>query len=60
MRILHVISFFVLIQSVEILAQNPDWEGGYLTEYTGLWGKNVVKKAWELGDLLWTNYDEKF
>lgn len=32
----------------------------YLTDYTLLWGSKVVDKAWELGDLLWTKYDEKF
>ena len=32
----------------------------YLTKYTIDWGEKVVKKAWELGDLLWTRYDEKF
>jgi len=32
----------------------------YLTGYTLEWGEKVVDKAWELGDLLWTRYDEKF
>ncbi len=32
----------------------------YLTGYTMEWGNRVVEKAWELGDLLWTRYDEKF
>jgi len=32
----------------------------YLTDYTMQWGEKVVKKAWELGDMLWTKYDEKF
>ncbi len=32
----------------------------YLTEYTNLWGTKVVDKAWELGDELWTKYDELF
>jgi hypothetical protein len=32
----------------------------FLTDYTIDWGEKVVKKAWELGDLLWTRYDEKF
>jgi dipeptidase len=32
----------------------------YLTRYTFEWGKRVVAKAWELGDLLWTRYDELF
>jgi dipeptidase len=31
-----------------------------LTDYTNLWGNKVVNKAWELGDFLWTKYDEKF
>jgi dipeptidase len=33
---------------------------GLLTGYTLCWGNKVVDKAWELGDLLWTKYDEKF
>ncbi len=32
----------------------------FLTRYTGEWGNKVVQKAWELGDFLWTKYDEKF
>jgi dipeptidase len=32
----------------------------FLTKYTFKWGEKVVKKAWELGDFLWTKYDEKF
>ncbi len=32
----------------------------YLTGYTLKWGDRVVNKAWEMGDMLWTNYDEKF
>jgi len=32
----------------------------FLTNYTNEWGNKVVKKAWELGDFLWTKYDEKF
>ncbi|MFC2152398.1 hypothetical protein ACFLSE_07715 [Bacteroidota bacterium] len=31
-----------------------------LTKYTNDWGSKVVDKAWELGDFLWTKYDEKF
>ncbi len=31
-----------------------------LTGYSIYWGNKVVKRAWELGDLLWTKYDEKF
>ncbi len=31
-----------------------------LTKYTNDWGNKVVKEAWDLGDLLWTKYDELF
>ncbi|MFZ4398410.1 MAG: dipeptidase [Bacteroidales bacterium] len=31
-----------------------------LTKYTNEWGIKVVKKAWDLGDFLWTKYDELF
>jgi dipeptidase len=31
-----------------------------LTEFTVNWGTEVVKRAWKLGDFLWTKYDEKF
>ncbi len=31
-----------------------------LTEYSNEWSNRVVKKAWQLGDFLWTKYDEKF
>lgn len=32
----------------------------FLTNYTNKQGEEVVEKAIELGDLLWTKYDEKF
>lgn len=53
-------------KSVEAEAQNiykgnkPEATVEYLTRYTNDWGEKVVKKAWELGDFLWTKYDEKF
>lgn len=31
-----------------------------LTDFTISWGNDVVKRAWKLGDFLWTKYDEKF
>jgi len=31
-----------------------------LTGYTMEWGTRVVDRAWELGDFLWTKYDELF
>ncbi|MBU8892135.1 MAG: C69 family dipeptidase [Bacteroidales bacterium] len=32
----------------------------YVTKYSNDWADKVVDKAWELGDFLWTKYDEKF
>ncbi len=32
----------------------------YVNAYSNKWGEKVVNKAWELGDFLWTKYDEKF
>ncbi len=32
----------------------------FLTGYTGEWGSRVVDQAWELGDFIWTKYDELF
>jgi len=32
----------------------------FLTAYTNEWGLKVINKAWELGDFLWTKYDELF
>lgn len=44
------------------LYKKKDKEGlnSYLTNYTLEWGDKVVEKAWELGDELWTKYDERF
>ena len=39
---------------------DPDETIEFLTEYTNKWGIRVVDKAWELGDHLWTKYDELF
>lgn len=41
-------------------AKKPGETREHLTKYTSEWGTKVVKKAWELGDYLWTKYDEKF
>ncbi len=32
----------------------------HLTRYTIDWGNKVVNTAWQIGDDLWTKYDEKF
>lgn len=39
---------------------NPAERKSILTEFTVNWGNEVVKRAWKLGDFLWTKYDEKF
>ena len=39
---------------------NPKKTIEFLTAYTNEWGNKVVNKAWELGDFLWTKYDELF
>lgn len=41
-------------------AKKPAKTNKFLTDYTNQWGVKVVDKAWELGDFLWTKYDEKF
>jgi dipeptidase len=41
-------------------AKKPAATIQYLTTYTNEWGDKVLKKAWWLGDFLWTKYDEKF
>ena len=40
--------------------KKPEKAISLLTNYTMSWGEKVVSKAWELGDFLWTKYDEKF
>ena len=40
--------------------EKPQETIDYVTKYTNDWGSKVVNKAWELGDFLWTKYDEKF
>lgn len=44
----------------DLLENNPEEARKLLTDYSVKWGDKVVKKAWELGDFLWTKYDEKF
>ena len=39
---------------------HPDKTIRLLTDYTSECGYKVVRKAWELGDFLWTRYDELF
>lgn len=47
----------------EVLAlhkKNPKKAQEKLTEHTLFWGNKVVDTAWQLGNDLWTKYDEKF
>jgi len=41
-------------------AGKPEKTIEFLTEYTNKWGTRVVDKALELGDFIWTKYDELF
>jgi dipeptidase len=47
-------------KALELLKSDPDEGKKHLTGYGIFWGNKVVEKAWELGDFLWTKYDEKF
>ena len=40
--------------------KDPKQARSFLTNYSIGWGNKVVKKCWQLGDFLWTKYDEKF
>ena len=47
-------------KALELFKSDQDAGKKHLTGYGIFWGNKVVEKAWELGDLLWTKYDEKF
>lgn len=47
-------------QAVELLQKNPKKARRFLTDYSIEWGNQVVRRAWQLGDELWTKYDEKW
>jgi dipeptidase len=40
--------------------KKDDKRSAFLTDYTVKYGEKVVQQAWDLGDFLWTKYDEKF
>lgn len=44
----------------EAMSMNKKQTISYLTRYTNTWGEKVVNTAWQIGDDLWTKYDEKF
>lgn len=45
---------------ISMFKSEPEKISETLTLETIKWGETVVSKAWELGDFLWTKYDEKF
>ncbi len=45
---------------LKLLKSDPEQARAILTQYGKDWGNKVVKRAWKLGDELWTKYDEKF
>ncbi len=47
-------------EALALHQQNPKKARAFLTDYCIQVGDEVVKKCWELGDFLWTKYDEKF
>jgi len=47
-------------EALELFDKSPKKTVKYLTKYSDEAGNKVVNKAWELGDFLWTKYDEKF
>jgi len=44
----------------ELFATDPERAREMLTRDSVAWGEKVVARAWQLGDELWTKYDEKF
>jgi len=47
-------------EALNLLKKDPEQAREFLTKYGIEWGERVVKRAWKLGDKLWTKYDEKF
>ncbi len=47
-------------QALQLYKDDPDKAIQFLTRYSDEKGKMVMKRAIELGDFLWTKYDEKF
>ena len=45
---------------LKLLNKNPKKARQYLTDYGIEWGNKVVERAWQLGNELWTKYDEKW
>ncbi len=47
-------------EALELYRKSPKKAQEKITGYTIHWGNKVVDAAWQLGNDLWTKYDEKF
>ena len=47
-------------QALKLYRRDPRKARDFLTRYSMQWGEKIVQRCWELGDFLWTKYDEKF
>jgi len=47
-------------EALALHQRNSNRAKAFLTRYSVEWGDRIVKRCWELGDFLWTKYDEKF
>ena len=47
-------------QALKLYNRNKKKAIKFLTDYSIEWGNITVNRCWELGDFLWTKYDEKF
>jgi hypothetical protein len=47
-------------EALALYRKNPSGAVSFLTRYSMDRGNDAVRKCWNLGDFLWTKYDEKF
>jgi dipeptidase len=47
-------------EALALFREDPSRAREFLTRYSIEWGDRVVDACWEMGDFLWTKYDEKF
>jgi len=47
-------------KALQLLKEKPEKVKELLTQFGVDWGNKAVQQAWNLGDFLWTKYDEKF
>jgi dipeptidase len=47
-------------EALDLYKKNPQEASKFLTKYFNHWGNKVVERAWQLGDEIWTKYDEQF